>query len=150
MLEAILTTLKIMGWLGVVLALVVIVNTVCGTVFNISSKKESFSWKRLLKGLGKSLVFYLSATLMGVACTMLPYINEMITGAFGTVLLSNDILTTLSSVGVLGVVVAAIVSLGKKAIANVVKLANMAYETEEITWNVEEEYDYRRHKNGYL
>ena len=54
MLEAILTTLKIMGWLGVVLALVVIVNTVCGTVFNISSKKESFSWKRLLKGLGKS------------------------------------------------------------------------------------------------
>ena len=76
---------------------------------------------------------------MGVACTMLPYINEMITKAFGTVLLSNDILTTLSSVGVLGVVVAAIVSLGKKAIANVVKLANMAYETEEITWNVEEE-----------
>lgn len=128
-----------MGWLGVVLALVVIVNTVCGTVFNISSKKEVFSWARLFKGLGKSLIFYVSATLMGVACTMLPYINEMITKAFGTVLLSNDILTTLSSVGVLGVVVAAIVSLGKKAIANVVKLANMAYETEEITWNVEEE-----------
>lgn len=139
MLDAILTTLKIMGWLGVVLALVVMVNTVCGTVFNISSKKETFSWARLFKGLGKSLVFYLSATLMGVACTMLPYINEMITKAFGTVLLSNDILTTLSSVGVLGVVVAAIVSLGKKAIANVVKLANMTYETEEITWNVEEE-----------
>lgn len=139
MLNAILTTLKIMGWLGVVLALVVIVNTVCGTVFNISSKKEIFSWARLFKGLGKSLIFYVSATLMGVACTMLPYINEMITKAFGTVLLSNDILTTLSSVGVLGVVVAAIVSLGKKAIANVVKLANMAYETEEITWNVEEE-----------
>ena len=139
MLDAILTTLKIMGWLGVVLALVVMVNTVCGTVFNISSKKEAFSWTRLFKGLGKSLVFYLSATLMGIACAMLPYINEMITKAFGTVLLSNDILTTLSSVGVLGVVVAAIVSLGKKAIANVVKLANMAYETEEITWNVEEE-----------
>lgn len=139
MLEAILTTLKIMGWLGVVLVLVVMVNTVCGTVFNISSKKEAFSWARLFKGLGKSLIFYLSATLMGVACTMLPYINEMITKAFGTVLLSNDILTTLSSVGVLGVVVAAVVSLGKKAIANVVKLANMTYETEEITWNVEEE-----------
>ena len=139
MLNAILTTLKIMGWLGVVLALVVMVNTVCGTVFNISSKKEAFSWGRLFKGLGKSLIFYLSATLMGIACTMLPYINEMIAKAFGTVLLSNDILTTLSSVGVLGVVVAAIVSLGKKAIANVVKLANMAYETEEITWNVEEE-----------
>ena len=139
MLEAILTTLSIMGWLGIVLALVVIVNTVCGTVFNISSKKESFSWKRLFKGLGKSLVFYISAALMGVAFTMLPYINEMITNAFGTVLLSSDLLTTLSSVGVLGVVVAAIVSLGKKAITNVVQLANMAYETEEITWTVEEE-----------
>lgn len=139
MLEAILTTLGIMGWLGIVLALVVIVNTVCGTVFNISSKKEKFSWARLFKGLGKSLIFYVSAALMSVAFTMLPYINEMITNAFGTVLLSNDILTTLSSVGVLGVVIAAIVSLGKKAITNVVQLANMAYETEEITWKVEEE-----------
>lgn len=139
MLEAILTTLGIMGWLGIVLALVVIVNTVCGTVFNISSKKEKFSWSRLFKGLGKSLIFYVSAALMSVAFTMLPYINEMITNAFGTVLLSNDILTTLSSVGVLGVVIAAIVSLGKKAITNVVQLANMAYETEEITWKVEEE-----------
>lgn len=128
-----------MGWLGIVLVLIVIVNTVCGTVFNISSKKEAFSWKRLFKGLGKSLVFYVSAVLMSVACTMLPYINEMITKAFDTVLLSNDILTTLSSVGVLGVVVAAIVSLGKKAITNVVQLANMTYETEEITWKVEEE-----------
>ena len=139
LLEAILTTLGIMGWLGIVLALVVIVNTVCGTVFNISSKKEKFSWARLFKGLGKSLIFYVSAALMSVAFTMLPYINEMITNAFGTVLLSNDILTTLSSVGVLGVVIAAIVSLGKKAITNVVQLANMAYETEEITWKVEEE-----------
>lgn len=139
MLNAILTTLSIMGWLGIVLVLIVIVNTVCGTVFNISSKKEAFSWKRLFKGLGKSLVFYVSAVLMSVACTMLPYINEMITKAFDTVLLSNDILTTLSSVGVLGVVVAAIVSLGKKAITNVVQLANMTYETEEITWKVEEE-----------
>ena len=128
-----------MGWLGIVLVLIVIVNTVCGTVFNISSKKEAFSWKRLFKGLGKSLVFYVSAVLMSVACTMLPYINEMITKAFDTVLLSNDILTTLSSVGVLGVVVATIVSLGKKAITNVVQLANMTYETEEITWKVEEE-----------
>lgn len=139
MLDAILTTLSIMGWLGIVLALIIIVNTVCGTVFNISSKKETFSWKRLFKGLGKSLVFYISSVLMSVACTMLPYINEMITKAFDTVLLSNDILTMLSSVGVLGVVVAAIVSLGKKAINNVVQLANMTYETEEITWKIEEE-----------
>jgi hypothetical protein len=139
MLEAILSTLSIMGWLGIILAILVIVNTVCGTVFNISEKKESFSWKRLLGGIGKSAVFYVAAALVSIAFTMLPYINEMITNAFGTILLSNELLNTLSSIGVLGVVVSAIVVQGKKAITNTVQLANMSGNTEEITWKVEEE-----------
>lgn len=139
MLEAILSTLSIMGWLGVILGILVIVNTVCGTVFNISEKKESFSWKRLFTGIGKSIVFYMAAALVSIAFTMLPYINEMITEAFGVILLSNELLNTLSSVGVLGVVVSAVVVQGKKAITNTVKLANMSGESEEITWKVEEE-----------
>ena len=139
MLEAILSTLSIMGWLGIILAILVVVNTVCGTVFNISEKKESFSWKRLLGGIGKAVVFYIAAALVSVAFTMLPYINEMITNSFGTILLSSELLTTLSSVGVLGVVVSAIVVQGKKAITNTVQLANMSGNTEEITWKVEEE-----------
>ena len=139
MLEAILSTLSIMGWLGIILAILVVVNTVCGTVFNISEKKESFSWKRLLGGIGKSAVFYVAAALVSIAFTMLPYINEMITNAFGTILLSNELLNTLSSIGVLGVVISAIVVQGKKAIANTVQLANMSGNTEEITWKVEEE-----------
>jgi len=139
MLEAILSTLSIMGWLGIILAILVVVNTVCGTVFNISEKKESFSWKRLFGGIGKAVVFYMAAALVGVAFTMLPYINEMITNSFGTILLSSELLTTLSSVGVLGVVVSAIVVQGKKAITNTVQLANMSGNTEEITWKVEEE-----------
>ena len=137
MLEAILTTLGIMGWLGIVLGLIVIVNTICGTVFNIASGKEGFSWKRLFAGIGKSGVFYISASLMSIAFTMLPFINEMITTAFGVILLPNEILSTLSGVGVLGVVISAIVMLGKKAIKNVLQLAGMATDTtEEITWEV--------------
>ena len=139
MLEAILSTLSIMGWLGIILAILVVVHTVCGTVFNISEKKESFSWKRLFGGIGKAVVFYIAAALVSVAFTMLPYINEMITNSFGTILLSSELLTTLSSVGVLGVVVSAIVVQGKKAITNTVQLANMSGNTEEITWKVEEE-----------
>ena len=139
MLKAILSTLSIMGWLGIILAILVVVNTVCGTVFNISEKKESFSWKRLFGGIGKAVVFYVAAALVRVAFTMLPYINEMITNSFGTILLSSELLTTLSSVGVLGVVVSAIVVQGKKAITNTVQLANMSGNTEEITWKVEEE-----------
>lgn len=137
MLEAILTTLSIMGWLGIVLGLIVIVNTICGTVFNIASGKEGFSWKRLFAGIGKSGVFYISAALMSIAFTMLPFINEMITSAFGVILLPNDILSTLSGVGVLGVVISTIVMLGKKAIKNILQLAGMATDTtEEITWEV--------------
>ena len=139
MLEAILSTLSIMGWLGIILGILVVVNTVCGTVFNINEKKESFSWKRLLGGIGKSAVFYVAAALVSIAFTMLPYINEMITNAFGTILLSNELLNTLSSIGVLGVVISAIVVQGKKAITNTVQLANMSGDTEEITWKVEEE-----------
>lgn len=137
MLEAILTTLGIMGWLGIVLGLIVIVNTICGTVFNISSGKEGFSLKRLFAGIGKSAVFYLSAALMSIAFTMLPFINEMITTAFGVILLPNEILSTLSGVGVLGTVISTIIMLGKKAIKNILQLANMAAgTTEEITWEV--------------
>lgn len=139
MLEAIVSTLSIMGWLGVILGILVVVNTVCGTVFNVSEKKEAFSWARMLGGIGKSAVFYIAAALVSVAFTMLPYINEMITNAFGTILLSNELLNTLSSIGVLGVVISAIVVQGKKAITNTVKLANMSGNTEEITWKVEEE-----------
>lgn len=139
MLEAIMLTLKIMGWLGIVLGILVGVNIVTGTIVNIWSGKETFSWKKMLKGISKSVVFYFSAVAIGVAFTMLPFINEMITSTFGIMLLSNEMLNTLSSVGVLGVVVSTIVVQGKKAIAGVVNLANISSDSEEITWKVEEE-----------
>jgi len=139
MLEAIMATLKIVGWLGITLGILVVVNTVCSTAYNIGSGKETFSWKKMFKGLIKASIFYVSAALLSIAFTMLPYINEMITGAFGVILLSNDLLNTLSSVGVLGVVVAAIVVQGKKATKGIVNLANMSSDTEVITWKVEEE-----------
>ena len=40
MLNAILSTLSIMGWLGIILAILVVVNTTCGTIFNVFSKGE--------------------------------------------------------------------------------------------------------------
>ena len=125
MLNAILSTLSIMGWLGIILGILVVTNTLSGTLYNIYEKKEKFSLKKLFKGLGKALIFYISSSLLSVAFTMLPYINEMITDSFGVVLLSNDLLNTLSSVGVLGVVVASIVAQGKKAIEGTTKLAGI-------------------------
>jgi hypothetical protein len=139
MLNAILSTLSIMGWLGIILAILVVVNTTCGTIFNVFSKGEKFSWKRLLGGMGKAAVFYIAAALASIACTMLPYINNMISESFGVVLLTDDLLKTLSSVGVLGIVVSVITIQAKNAIKNTVQLANMGNLPEEITWNVEEE-----------
>lgn len=139
MLEAILSTLSIMGWLGVILGILVIVNTICGTIYNICSGKENFKWKKLFKGLGKAGIFYISAAFLSVAFTMLPFINEMITNSFGTMLISTELLNTLSSVGVLGVVASVIVVQAKKAIQGITNLANMSADTEVITWKVEEE-----------
>lgn len=141
MLDAIIEVLRIMGWLGVILAILVITNTATGTLVNMWQNQETFSWKKLLKGIVKAAIFYVSALFISVAFTMLPYINEMITNAFGQILISNEVLNTVSSVGVLAVVVAAVVSQAKKAIENVVRLANSSSETEKITWEVIEPED---------
>lgn len=139
MLEAIIETLKIMGWLGIILGILVTVNISTSTIHNIWSSKELFSWKKMLKGIGKSLVFYLSAVAISVACTMLPYVNEMITASFGVMLVSNETLEVLSSVGILGIVMSTIVIQAKKAITGVSTLSNVSTSDEEITWKVEEE-----------
>ena len=144
MLEAIISTAKTMGWLGIVLGMLVIVNTVCGTIHNLS-KGEEFSWKKLLKGLGKAIIFYASSALTAITFTMLPFINDMITNSFGVVLLSPDTLNLLSSVAVLGIVIATAVVQGKKALQGIVELANTSITKDEIiTWEVkepEEEYE---------
>ena len=44
MLEAIIETLRIMGWLGIILGILVIVNITTSTIHNIWSSKELFSW----------------------------------------------------------------------------------------------------------
>ena len=139
MLEAIIETLKIMGWLGIILGILVIVNISSKTIYNVWSSKELFSWKKMLKGIGKSLVFYLSAVAISVACTMLPYVNEMITATFKVMLVSNETLEVLSSVGILGIVMSTIVIQAKKAITGISTLSNVSTSDEEITWKVEEE-----------
>ena len=48
MLEAILSTLSIMGWLGIVLGMLVIVNVSTSTIYNVSSSKEKFNWKKMV------------------------------------------------------------------------------------------------------
>lgn len=139
MLEAIIETLKIMGWLGIVLGILVTVNITTNTIHNIWSSKELFSWKKMLKGIGKSLVFYLSAVAISIACTILPYVNEMITASFGVMLVSNETLEVLSSVGILGIVMSTVVIQAKKAITGISTLSNVSTSDEEITWKVEEE-----------
>ena len=139
MFEAIIETLRIMGWLGIILGILVTVNITTSTIHNVWSSKELFSWKKMLKGIGKSLVFYVSAVAISVACTMLPYVNEMITASFGVMLISNETLEVLSSVGILGIVMATVVMQAKKAITGISTLSNVSTSDEEITWTVEEE-----------
>lgn len=139
MLEAILSILKIMGWLGIILGILVVVNISTKTIYNVWSSKELFSWKKMLKGISKSLVFYISAVFICIAFTILPYVNEMITSTFGMILISNEMLETLSSVGVLGTVISVIVMQGKSAITGILALSKVSTNSEEITWSVEEE-----------
>jgi len=136
MLEAVLSTLKTMGWLGAILGLLVLVNTMCGIIHNVNNG-EDFSWKKLFKGLGKAIIFYISAALTSVAFTMLPFINDMIAKSFGVALFSPDVLNVLSSVAILGVVVATVIIQGKKALSGLIDLSNVSLNKKEaITWEV--------------
>lgn len=126
MFEAIAETLKIMGMLGIVLFILAAVNIVTGTIVNMWEKGEPFSWIKMLKGIEKVLVFYASSIAISVAFTMLPYINEKITDAFGTTLINTETLNTLSSVAVVGTVIAVIIVQGKKAIIGISELATMS------------------------
>ena len=139
MLEAIINTLQIMGWLGIILGILVIVNITTKTIYNVWSSQELFSWKKMVRGIGKSIVFYLSAVAISVAFTMLPYVNEMITNSFGVMLVSNEMLETLSSVGVFSIVMTAVVLQAKKAIAGITEMLKVSTGDEQITWKVEEE-----------
>lgn len=126
MIEAILETLKIMGMLGIVLFILASVNIATGTIVNIWQNGEEFSWKKMWKGIEKVLVFYASSIAIAVAFTMLPYINDMIIDAFEVSLLNAETLKTLSSVAVVGTVIAAVIVQGKKAILGIGELANMS------------------------
>jgi len=140
MIDAIISTLAIMGWLGIVLVILAATNIVTRTLANVWSKQEEFSWSKMWKGISKVVVFYIGAVAISIAFTMLPFINEMITEGFGVVLLSNETLNTLSSTAVLGVVIAVVVTQGKKAIQSIANLANISTgEKQEVTWTVEEE-----------
>lgn len=139
MLNAILSIMKIMGWLGIILGILAFVNIATKTIKNIWSSEELFCWKKMLKGIGKVLIFYISSVLICVAFTILPFVNEMIADTFGLMLISGEMLETLSSVGVLGVVISVIIAQGKKAIEGLTSLSKVTTSTEKITWEVTEE-----------
>ena len=75
MFNAILAILEIMGWLGVILAMLLFVNTSCKTLYNVGYKGENFQWKKMLKGIVKAIFFYLGAALTAVSFTLLPFVN---------------------------------------------------------------------------
>ena len=79
MYEAILNTLIIMGWLGITLGILSIVNILTGTLVNIWKNNEKFDGKKMIKGIAKVFAFYISSAFVAIAFTMLPFINIMIT-----------------------------------------------------------------------
>lgn len=131
MIDTILITLQIVGFLGIILGIELIVNTLTGMVYNMIEKGEKFSWKKLFQGIGKALVFYVSAGALSVAFTMLPYVNDMITDVFSIELISTETLNTLSTVGVLSIVIMAIITQGTKAMKGISNLINITNKKEE-------------------
>lgn len=124
MFEIILPTLSIMGYLGIILGILVLINTVCGIMKN-TSEGQAFSGKILFKGLLKAAIFYVCAAALGVAFTMLPEVNGMIEQVAGVQLFGQETLNTLSSVAVFSVVVAAVIAQGQSALEGIIELLSV-------------------------
>lgn len=129
--EAVCATLNIVMWIGVVLGLLLIVNTMCGIICNMN-KGEPFSWEKLLKGIGKAVAFYLGIALLSIVSTLLPFVNAMVVEVFSIELLSSSVLDTLSTAAIFGIAAAAITVQGKKALNNIFELAKLSLGTIEI------------------
>lgn len=128
MLETILKTLEIMGWLGIILAILAFVNMLTGTLTNVWCKGQKFDIKRLLQSIGKVIAFYICTALVGVAFAALPLINDMINVAFETTLISNELLNTFSSVAILTEIISVLVVQAKKAYNSIVNLADIIFD----------------------
>ena len=128
MIQMILNTLTIMGWLGVTLGILAIVNIITGTLINIWKNNESFDQKKMIKGIVKVVTFFLSSAFVSIAFTILPFISKMITETFKIELISQEVLNTFSSVAVLGIVISTIVIQAKKAIQGITDLAKISSE----------------------
>ena len=64
-----------MGWLGIALAILAIVNIVTGTLINIWSGKETFNGKKMIKGIVKILAFYICSVFVQYMSSTCPVIN---------------------------------------------------------------------------
>ena len=123
--EAVCATLNIIMWIGVILGLLLVVNTVCGIICNLN-KGDHFSWKKFFQGIGKAVAFYISIALLSVATTLLPFINLMVVEVFGVNLIEPAVLNALSTTVIFGIAASAIIIQGKKALENVVELAKIS------------------------
>ena len=123
--EAVCATLNIIMWIGVILGLLLVVNTVCGIICNLN-KGEKFSWNKFFQGIGKAVAFYISIALLSVATTLLPFINLMVVEVFGVNLIEPAVLNALSTTVIFGIAASAIIIQGKKALENVVELAKIS------------------------
>ena len=123
--EAVCATLNIVMWIGVILGLLLIVNTMCGIICNLN-KGESFSWNKFFQGIGKAVAFYAGIALLSVVSTLLPFINAMVVEVFNIELLSSSVLNTLSTAAIFGIAAAAITVQGKKALENIFELAKLS------------------------
>lgn len=136
--EAVCATLNIVMWIGVILGLLLIVNTMGGIICNLN-KGESFSWNKFFQGIGKAVAFYAGIALLSVVSTLLPFINAMVVEVFKIELLSSSVLNTLSTAAIFGIAAAAITVQGKKALENLMNLSKISLNTLEIKETEEKE-----------
>lgn len=121
MITTILTTLKIFSWIGLILLLCSSVN-IGGKIYLNMKEGETFSWKKLFKGIGKVMLQWALGVILAIVCSVLPFINIMIAEVYGVALIGDELLSTLSAVSIIGIAVNSIITQSKKALEVIKKI----------------------------
>ena len=121
MIEAISTVIGIMIWIGFASVLCAAVNIGGKIIINIKNG-EKFTWGKFFKGIGKVCLLWVASLIVALVCAMLPFINTALVEAYGLMFIGDEILSTISSMAVIGICVNALIVEIKKAIETIKKL----------------------------
>ena len=141
--DAIIESLTIIGLLGGVLGIITLANVILGATYNVGVLKKPFEIGKFFFGFVKAVVIYIGVALLTIGASALPVVIEL-TGLEAMIKVGDlEILQAaevFSVAAIALIILTVIITQGKGAVGNLLKLMDIGTETAiQKSYNVENE-----------